>query len=93
MTNTDIWMIGLTALIAVAGVVSATIFNNQLSVMQGQLDEMKSTGKQTDEMIITNKQIADAAERSVKVAEDSILKLQRAISASSASTITCPVFP
>ncbi len=42
MTNTDIWMISLTALIAVAGVISATIFNKQLSVMQGQLDENES---------------------------------------------------
>jgi hypothetical protein len=33
----------LTAVIATSGVVAAVIFNNQLSVMQGQLDEMRQS--------------------------------------------------
>ena len=78
MTNTDIWMISLTALIAVAGVVSATIFNNQLSVMRGQLDEMKSTGIQTGEMIKAAKDSADAAKRSVEISERTLIVTQRA---------------
>ncbi len=78
MTNTDIWMVSLTGLIALGGIISATIFNSQLSVMQGQLDEMKSTGIQTNEMIAANKVLAAAAEKSAKVAEDGLFKLQRA---------------
>jgi hypothetical protein len=37
MTNAEILMSLFTALIAVTGVIGALIFNNQLSVMQGQL--------------------------------------------------------
>jgi hypothetical protein len=52
MTNSEIIMICLTAVIAAAGVVGACIFNNQLSVMQGQLTEMKTSSG------LTNRQIA-----------------------------------
>lgn len=73
MTNSDIWMISLTALIAVAGVISATIFNTQLSVMQGQLEEMKATSKQTDELVEATKRAAEAA----KASSDSIASIER----------------
>jgi hypothetical protein len=79
MTHTDIWMIGLTALIAVAGFVSATIFNNQLTVMQGQLREMKSTGTQTDRLIEMTKDTADAARLSARTARETLIYTQRAI--------------
>jgi hypothetical protein len=36
MTNAEVLMIALTAVLAVTGVLGAIIFNNQLSVMQGQ---------------------------------------------------------
>jgi hypothetical protein len=72
MTNSEIIMIALTAVIAAAGVVGACIFNNQLSVMQGQLDEMKSTGKQTDIIIETNKKLAEATQQSADAASDSV---------------------
>ena len=68
MTNSEIIMIALTAVIAAPGVVGACIFNNQLSVMQGQLDEMKSTGTQTDKLIEQNTKLADAATVSARTA-------------------------
>lgn len=40
--KSDRWMIALTALIAVGGIISAIIFFKQLSVMQGQLDAMEA---------------------------------------------------
>lgn len=40
-----------TAALVVVGVVTAFIFWRQLNTMSGQLDEMKSTGKQTDQLI------------------------------------------
>jgi hypothetical protein len=67
-------MIALTAVIAAAGVVGACIFNNQLAVMQGQLEEMKSTGKQTDAVIEINRQLAE----STKDAADSAKKSAQA---------------
>jgi hypothetical protein len=42
MTNAEIFMIVFTAVIAITGVLGAIIFNNQLSVMKGQLDEMQA---------------------------------------------------
>jgi len=52
MTNSEIWMTCLTAVIAVAGVIGACIFNNQLDVMQGQLDEMKAASKIAEDTLI-----------------------------------------
>jgi hypothetical protein len=71
LTNTDVWMISLTALIAVAGVISATIFNSQLKVMQAQLDEMKSAGEDT-------RKAANAANESARVATRTLIASQRA---------------
>jgi hypothetical protein len=53
MTTSEILMTIFTAVIATTGVIGAVIFNNQLSVMQGQLDQMKSTSKIADETLIT----------------------------------------
>lgn len=39
------WMIGLTALIGVTGVIGTVIFGSQLHVMQGQLDVMKAANE------------------------------------------------
>jgi len=71
-------MVVFTAVIAVTGVVGAIIFGGQLKVMQGQLNELQSSGRQTDQLIVDNKILAKAAEKSAKVAEDSLFKLQRA---------------
>jgi hypothetical protein len=43
MTNSEIWMIALTAVVAVGGIIAACIFNNQLAVMRGQLDVAEKT--------------------------------------------------
>jgi hypothetical protein len=71
MTNSEIWMISLTAVIAVAGLIGACIFNNQLGVMQGQLDEMKVAGKQTEKT-------ANAAQEAADVAKQTLIAAQRA---------------
>jgi hypothetical protein len=52
MTNAEIWMICLTAVIAVGGIIGACIFNNQLSVMQGQLAEMKTASRIAENTLI-----------------------------------------
>jgi hypothetical protein len=78
MTNSEILMIVFTGVIATTGVIGAIIFNNQLSIMQGQLAEMKSASAQTNEMLAANKTLAAASERTAKVVEDSLFKLQRA---------------
>jgi hypothetical protein len=66
--RSDRWMIALTAVIAVGGAISAFLFwkhlqafEGQLAVMSGQLEEMKSSGRQTDELIAANKRTADVA--------------------------------
>ena len=61
INRSDRWMIGLTAVIAIGGLISAIIFGGQLYVMKSQLEEMQSTGRQTDEMIAATKLLAKAA--------------------------------
>lgn len=78
MTTSEILMICLTAVIATAGVIGAVIFNNQLSIMQGQLDEMKSASKQTVELVEATKASADAAKKSADVAREALIATQRA---------------
>src|SRR3984893_16828429 len=46
--------------------------------MQAQLDKMKTTGKQTEEMIATNKSLAAAAEKAADVARQTLIAAQRA---------------
>lgn len=71
MTASEILMVVFTAVIAVTGVIGAIIFGGQLSVMQGQLNEMRSAGTYT-------KAAADAANHSAKIAEASLIAGQRA---------------
>ncbi len=78
MNPSEILMVVFTGVIAITGIVGAIIFGQQLAAMKGQLIEMQSAGKQTDEMLAANKILAAAAEKSAKVAEDSLFKLQRA---------------
>jgi hypothetical protein len=49
--KSDRWMISLTALAACAAIASAIIFGWQLSIMQGQLSEMRRQGELTEAMI------------------------------------------
>jgi hypothetical protein len=52
-----------TIVLAFLAAVSAVIFYHQLSVMQGQLSEMKAAAKQTDEAIKINRQYLIASNR------------------------------
>jgi hypothetical protein len=63
---------------AEAATASVAVLQNQLTVMQGQLDQMKSSAKQTDSLIETNKKLADAATKSAQYAEQSMKMAQRA---------------
>jgi len=78
MTSSEILMTVFTAVIATTGVIGAIIFNNQLSVMQGQLNEMKSTGTQNITLIETNKKLAAAAQEAADVAQKTLIAGQRA---------------
>jgi hypothetical protein len=74
--KSDRWMIGLTAVIATAGIVSAIIFGWQLHVMQGQFDEMKSSSADTKSLVGATTNQAEAA----RIAANSIteqLAIQR----------------
>jgi hypothetical protein len=68
----------LTAVIATAGVITAIIFNNQLRVMQGQLDEMREAGTDTKRTADAAKESADAAKRAADITERSLVAAQRA---------------
>jgi hypothetical protein len=52
MTNAEILMTSLTAVIAVGGIIGACIFYNQLAVMKGQLVEMKTASKIAEESLV-----------------------------------------
>lgn len=64
----DRWMIFLTAALVFASIVSAVIFYFQWRTMRNQLDEMKSTGKQADELIKANTALADSARKQAEAA-------------------------
>jgi hypothetical protein len=81
----EIWMICLTLAMAVAGIISAVIFVKQLSVMQGQLAEMKSTSIQTDRSIAEFDRIASAAQNSALAALQAIAKFERLVEAAQRS--------
>jgi hypothetical protein len=78
MTTSEILMACLTAVIATAGVIGAVIFNNKLTVMQGQLDEMRSAGEHTKRTADAAKESADAAKMAANVAEKTLISSQRA---------------
>jgi hypothetical protein len=59
----DRWMIGLTGAIVATGIISAFIFAGQLSIMNGQLSEMKSSGLQEDRLVEANGRFATAVEQ------------------------------
>jgi hypothetical protein len=79
MTSSEILMAVFTAVIATTGVIGALIFNNQLSVMQGQLDEMKSTGKQTEALIKSSSISAEASQTQAKAAAESNVAAVKAL--------------
>lgn len=64
----DRWMIILTAAIVITSIVSAVFFYQQWQTMHGQLDEMKSTGKQTDALIKANYGLVSSAKKQAEAA-------------------------
>jgi hypothetical protein len=75
-----------TALLFIATVGSVVVlwktdntFNEQLTVMDGQLKEMKSTGRQTDDLIAINKKLADAAQVQADTTRDIVVHSDRNI--------------
>lgn len=66
-------MVVFTAVIATTGVIGSLIFNNQLAVMKGQLDEMKSTGLDTKRAADAAKDAAEAAKQSA----DAVASIER----------------
>jgi hypothetical protein len=71
---TDVLMVIATIVIAAAGVVNVI-------VVKGQLDEMRSTGGQTDKLIGANVKLADAARKQAEIADNQIRVIQRQIRA------------
>ena len=56
------WAIAFLTFVTIGvGISQYITFNRQLTVMQSQLDEMRSSGKQTDEAIKATNRLADAA--------------------------------
>lgn len=93
------WLVAWTALLFVATICSVVVllitdrtFNEQLGVMRGQLLEMQSAGRQTDDLIEANKKLvelyrrlvdatqtsAGAAKDSAEVARQALVNAQRA---------------
>ena len=66
----DRWMIHLTAALVFASILSAIIFYKQWQTMHGQLDQMISTGKQTDELIKANVGLAESAKKQAAAATE-----------------------
>jgi hypothetical protein len=64
------WIAVLTAVIGGIGIAQWIVFSDQLEAMRGQLDEMKSTGRQTDELIRANSNLAEAARKQADAAAD-----------------------
>lgn len=58
------------------GALTYTAIKGQLDVMQGQLNEMKSTGRQTDALIAANQKLADAAVKQAQAAAASASAIQ-----------------
>jgi hypothetical protein len=68
------WAIAvLTAVTIGVGWSQYRIFDRQLTVMQDQLKEMKSSGTQTDSLIETNKKLAEAASVQAQAAKDAAI--------------------
>lgn len=64
INTSDRWMIGLTAVIAVTGVLGWLVTWGQMDIMKGQLAEMKAGGTQVDTAITAINRIASSMEES-----------------------------
>jgi uncharacterized protein YoxC len=60
--NATVAIAFLTVAVVVVGGLQYLIFKGQLKVMADQLEEMRGTGKQTDELISENKSLVEAAQ-------------------------------
>src|SRR5437870_831886 len=65
----DGFMILFTAVIALMAIAQFVIFRRQWQVMNGQLEEMRGTGRQTDELIKNATEQAAAAKTSAENSE------------------------
>ena len=77
MIQTEIVTLIFTGVIAATSIVGACIFYKQLSVMQGQLEEMRSAGKHTETIAAATKEAADAAKQAANIAERSLIAAHR----------------
>lgn len=71
MERADAWMVLFTAIIALTGIAGFVILRGQLIAMQGQLDEMHSSGEDTKVLIKTAQDSAD-------IAREALVAVQRA---------------
>ena len=78
MTSSEILMAVFTAVIATTGVIGAIIFNGQLSIMQGQLTEMKTQAVATTEANIASVKSLQQSNRPWVVVD--LIELARPIS-------------
>jgi hypothetical protein len=78
MTPSEILMVVFTGVIAITGIIGSIIFGQQLAAMKGQLAEMQSAGRQTESLAQATDKLAASSARSAEVAENSLIKLQRA---------------
>jgi hypothetical protein len=78
--NATVWIAALTFAVVLIGGLQYLIFKGQLKVMADQLVEMKGTGTQTDTLIETNKQLANAAVENAAAATKSVGLLQNQLS-------------
>lgn len=77
MIQTEIVTLIFTGVIAATSIIGACIFYKQLSVMQGQLEEMRSAGKHTETIAAATKEAADAAKQAANIAERSLIAAHR----------------
>lgn len=69
--NATVAIAFLTVAVVIVGGLQYLIFKGQLKVMADQLEEMKGTGKQTDELIKENKKLAEAAQGQLEALRES----------------------
>jgi hypothetical protein len=76
MTKSEIWMISLTAVIAVGGIIAACIFNDQLGVMRGQLAQMRTDSAIAEKSLVAVQRAFVAPTVELTPVRDSDHKLQ-----------------
>jgi hypothetical protein len=75
--SATIWIAMLSVATVVVGGLQYLTFNSQLKVMADQLEEMKGTGRQTDELIAANKKVAEAAQGQLEALRGQLNQLRK----------------